>query len=575
MFQYNTRATQKNSALLLNNSTYAMQPPISTSPVYSCETFKDFRKSMQGHYIRCHGHLKNRLSYPIVGVTGFPYRTNLGKSGIIALQLSGCGDVMFQPFFLEKPEVAWGSEKTVTASKLPGLEKLKIEKADQIRLDWAQKACEKYRVNAEKQNPMNLRYTQTTLNCKQFSSRKFMQRLLEAHKTKPEGDCELCLQSLEDPTKSPSVEMIEDMTDALPVNRSATLCQGCGSDKDYVKSALRCHENGVFHPSRLENDDNGIDAFWNNWSLSVDTTGPPMQSSRTKPLKLVEPSFEKMSLGRVLWATWDAPYTELWDIVNSEFANDKVKRVARNYQERFDLAKTSAVHSSQFESKSTSSEAKVSNKTNVELSVVAREPAIKSFSPVDESNPQRSHENTTSPLLFEDPKSSQNIYELVDEARTFSVKELANQAPLTDVDPNIFLVNSTSKNKDEKPTNTTPVNLLNSQISNQSQNDVTVDDNKNATDDSPDTLEALLQMQYIVPKTTTIQETRTQTPEKLLRPTTDRLYNSQQDSSVLEVCRVPLFSITSPCLRKESVNSVKKSGMLRKKSLKRKMTGFF
>jgi len=582
MYQYNMRVKRKNSALPLDNCAFAMQPPVSTASVYACETFKDFRKSMESHYIRHQGYLNDRLSHPIVGITGFSYKTDVGKSGIIAFQISSCGDLMFQSFFLENPEVAWRLEKIVSepSFKLTDAQKAKFEKVDQIRFDWATKACAKYQDGTKKMNPINLRCTQTTLNCKQFSSQEFMNRLLQTHKAKRKGSCVLCTESFKEPIKSPSVDAIDDTTDAIPANCSVTVCQDCGSEKNYVKSMLGCHKASIFHPNKLEEDRSGTDAFWDSWSPPRQApVVSPVQSAEIRPLKLVEPSFERLSLGRVLWSTWDAPYAELWDILDSESANKKVKKEAQNYEERFDLTNFPSAQDAHSErSNSISTNGSVRDNKNIEISTETSAHLNNFLSDsIKECNPKPSHETTTSPLLFEDDEyvkisnklTSSN--ELAVKAQVTDVEQY-EQAPLINIDSNAFQSRSvTESNVEEKANHAISFSDFDKNAS-VTKTDVVIDkqstnhSNDNATNDSPDTLETLHQLNKIASGATEIREITTQVYEKLPKPNVEKSCCQLENS---------LQKIPPNSSAHISENSVEKMKKPMKKSLKRKMTGFF
>ena len=306
---------------------------------------------MGARYFRCHGYLDDRLSSPIVGLSGFSYKTKSGRSGMVTLQLSGSGDLMFQPFHLESPSIAWKSDNIVSGlkSRSSEVEKRNSDNVERIRTKWATKACEKYLEEIKKRSSYSLRSSRTTLSSKDFSSKNVMQSLIKFHRCKLDGECILCQNPVEDfrdSQKSPNFDKNCDTAGIFPVNNQVesleltpNICGGCGSDKNIVQSILDCHKSAVFHPNILNEEYNNVKSFWDSWSQPQAPVND-CQVKKIKPLKLVEPSVFKMGLGRVLWSTWDASYEELWDTIEKEIAAEKSEKKAKKYEERFDLDKT-------------------------------------------------------------------------------------------------------------------------------------------------------------------------------------------------------------------------------------------
>ena len=326
MYQYNTKSRPTNSLLQVCTGQQSMQPPTSTAPPYACETFKDFRRSLTRRLFRSQGHLDQRLSYPIVGITGFEYKTPMGESRIVTLHASECGDVLYQTLDSCDPQTIWKEDNvtsgllgsTVTKAKIKEVE----DRADEIRFAWASTVDKNYRQAVGKRPAMDLRCSRTTLNTVEFDQKRLVREIMFMHRKKPPGDCVACEAAGSARSKS---RFNNDDDDEVASDSSTSSfggisfdfedgkCAGCGSQKDHASMLFESRRQGTFHPSNLKNDDVLNDTCYG------ETIPKKWKRPQVEPLTLVNPAPLKKGLGGVLCSTWDGSYEDYWDSMRKDF----------------------------------------------------------------------------------------------------------------------------------------------------------------------------------------------------------------------------------------------------------------
>ena len=317
MYQYNLKSRPKDVLLQTGGVCQSLRPPVSTATPLYCETFKDVQQSLSGHMIRSHGHVIKRLSYPIVGVTGFGCKTSHGGDGLMVIQVSACGDVLCQPFHLQEPVNSW-NETHSTSGLVPShsqsaeaKQRRKEEAAAAARLQWASKVCSNYRNTVVTESRFDLRSSRSTINSFKFSLKK---------KAKSKK-----LISLKSSSAVTAVEC--DRCDVSSTHSNDAAVCDCNALNHRV--AVDCHREGVFHPSHLNGGGNSPE-----FCSTVETS---YNHPKVDRLNLVDIQPLPDGLGRVLVTTWDGSYEELWDAFESESTARKLKADQQLVSHRFDI----------------------------------------------------------------------------------------------------------------------------------------------------------------------------------------------------------------------------------------------
>ena len=333
MYQYNTKFKPPNPLFQTSKKPYVLHPPNSTAPPYACETFNDFRRDLNQEFFRCQGYVDKRLSYPLIGVAGYCYQTTSGQKRAVALQLSACGDVLYQSFVLQDPSVSWKKNNIVTNLSSGSSESANARQiaARHVRLKWALKVSDLYRESVEKENPLNLRCTRTTLNAMPFSASGVIKKYAKASKNLS-NSCEMCTKIC----WNDNVARMSDNSTSEEISRNRTRrnsskkekCSLCGVEKKLVKNLFFRPRNRLYRANLVESQ---TDNFWcSNDSAHSETEIPP--------LKLMNPSVSQSSLGRVLLETWNTSYEEMWGSMEEKNASEKSKKKEEKFRERFDLS---------------------------------------------------------------------------------------------------------------------------------------------------------------------------------------------------------------------------------------------
>ncbi|XP_076806630.1 uncharacterized protein LOC143450105 isoform X2 [Clavelina lepadiformis] len=332
-------------------------PPESVCRHMAIGSFRDVRRALSGHPFRNRGHVIRRLSYPVTGIAGVSYKTPYNDPEILAMQMSECGDLLYQTFHLKSCSDVYSVKNVVSNEEFEGrnatkCSNSKAKAAEESCVEWAETVASDYQKAVDEEDPMNLRCTRTFLPTFKFSATRLATDLtLQCKTIKAAKDCPVCenqtscdgnTEDLLNPEKS--FTSSDDEADFLTTNDLMNIhsedgggnrkCMRCGNDVAMTNAFFQNQNSSVPRPFTAAVCDDYMEEFGDG-----EGQFPAYGRPSFDQLELINPTPTKTGLGRVLVSTWERPYEELWETFKQEFLEVLQKDKEASEKAVFDLCR--------------------------------------------------------------------------------------------------------------------------------------------------------------------------------------------------------------------------------------------